>query len=248
MLSTNIIREADGAYSWGLGDLDLYVPNHKKYDDVPPMIMYLTQFEGYQLNAPYAPKMYSPYEEIKDIVPMTRGSLQIDIIICHGPFTLHPVLQFHSMLVMNCITGSGSWSAYPRPTADGRGVTNHMTHTLDTQSPEPLLANVHAALSKYIIRGFDIHPNPTCWSGDRHACQTYSFCPHALHTIEDDACMFVHLRPIRAAHCLASNLPGNMCGVSADVCKEGTFFQEWHLGMAVITNTRLSVAGSLMFI
>ena len=42
--------------------------------------------------------------------------------------------------------------------------------------------------------------------------------------------MFVHLRPIGAAHCLASNLLGNMHGVSADVCKTGAFFQEWHLG------------------
>lgn len=39
----------------------------------------------------------------------------------------------------------------------------------------------------------------------------------------------MHLRLIRAAHCLASNLPDNTHGMSADICKEGAFFQEWHL-------------------
>ena len=97
------------------------------------------------------------------------------------------------------------------------------------QSPELPPANVHAALSKYIGRGFDICWNPVCWRGDHHACQTYSFCPHAICTIEDNACMFVCLRLIGAAHCFASNLLGNTHGVSADVCKAGALFQEWHL-------------------
>ena len=74
MFSTKIIREAGDAYGQCPGDMDLYVPNHEEHDNKPPLITYLTECEGYQLNTPYAPKTYSLYDEIKDIVPLTKGS------------------------------------------------------------------------------------------------------------------------------------------------------------------------------
>ena len=163
MFLTNIIREATDVYGWCPGDMDLYVPNHEQHDNMQPLITYLTKYEGYQLNDLYTPTMYSLYDKIKDIILLIKGSSWIDVIICPGAFTLHPILQFHLTPVMNCIMGSGLWSVYSRPTTDGKGVTNHMTHTLDTRSPELPPVNVHAALSKYIGRGFEICQNPACW-------------------------------------------------------------------------------------
>ena len=74
MFSMNIIKEAEYAYGWYPGDMDLYVPNHEQHNNMAPLITYLIKYEGYQLNIPYTPKTYLLYGEIKDIIPLIKGS------------------------------------------------------------------------------------------------------------------------------------------------------------------------------
>ena len=42
-----IISEAEYAYGWCPGDMDLYVPNHEQHDNMLPLITYLIEYDGY---------------------------------------------------------------------------------------------------------------------------------------------------------------------------------------------------------
>jgi hypothetical protein len=188
---------------WFPHDADVYVPLPKEGGFQLAFVDYMIEVEGYHKTepvvsaiTPFTPDGYVSYMEVKEVVRLRKGYLKMDVILSASPFSLMPIMRFHSTLVMNCITGNGIWSAYPSRTCARQGICNPMVFTLDHIAPKLPPANVRSAFRKYARRGFDIRMGPTSWANDDHVCTKHGSCPQTFRTVEDWGCMYVSLRAI----------------------------------------------------
>lgn len=184
------------AKGWFPNDMDIYVPlTQHPHDSPPPIIAYLGQSHGYslRLKLDHLDLQY-PNSEIFEIYHLFKDDKKIDVIVSITQSAIRPLFRFHGSCVMNCITGSGIFSAYPKLTCNSRGLFNPMSTMSTALLPHLPAANVRIALNKYRSRGFDIRYNPACWEGDRHICSIDPYCPHAMRWVTDPACLFIQLR------------------------------------------------------
>lgn len=138
--------------------------------------------------------MNYPHSEVFEIYHLYKGHRKIDVIVSRTHSSIRPLFRFHSSQVMNCISGRGVFSAYPKLTFDGKGLTNPMSTRASPLMPNLPPESVRIAHKKYNSRGFDIRLNPSCWQGDNHICGRDPSCPHAVRNVTDSGCLFVQIR------------------------------------------------------
>lgn len=137
MLSVSFERRIGGDLGWKVGDMDIYVPLPDGSDDSPRLMRYIIDKEGYKVVKKEKKRIgpYLPYAEIKDTVTLAKGANTIDLIISATRFSISPIFRFHSTVVMNFMTGTAIFSAYPNLTCRMRGNINPTVLTLDQQPP-----------------------------------------------------------------------------------------------------------------
>ncbi|KZP32486.1 hypothetical protein FIBSPDRAFT_944041 [Athelia psychrophila] len=117
---------------------------------------------------------------IVDVTRMSKGSLSVDLIVSAGRTALIPVLHFHSTVVMNYLSGSGFFSAYPVITDRGMSLINPLSFYPRAAVPPKVLS----CLVKYATRGFSVFSSPSQWEAhpDPFASDTVNkaYSPHNL--------------------------------------------------------------------
>lgn len=196
LLAVHFSSGGRSQYGWKPNDLDVYVPRTPHVEEqVPFFVTYLVQHHSYGLRQQLGQvDLNYPRSEVFDIYHLYKGERKIDVIVSKTHSPLRPIFRFHSSQVMNCISGRGVFSAYPRLTCDGKGLTNPMATMASTLMPNFPPESVRIAHKKYRSRGFDIRLNPSCWQGDNHTCGRDPSCPHAVRTATDPGCLFVQIR------------------------------------------------------
>ncbi|KDR75360.1 hypothetical protein GALMADRAFT_211577 [Galerina marginata CBS 339.88] len=155
-------------------DIDFYVPLDMK-----------TRAESFFLTSTaYRPiinkkRYYNKY--IAEVIFMRHGNKTINIIVSSGANSLNPIFHFHSTAVMNFISSTGVFSAYPSLTFVHRNLVN----------PEYLKNNrviqpVEYCMTKYRERGFENGQNLSQWDDIcTHKCGEDMFCPRTTRTVSD---------------------------------------------------------------
>lgn len=138
---------------------------------------------------------------IVDVTRMSKGSLSVDLIVSAGRTALIPVLHFHSTVVMNYLSGSGFFSAYPVITDRGMSLINPLSFYPRAAVPPKVLS----CLVKYATRGFSVFSSPSQWEAhpdpfasdtvnkaySPHVCGLSGVCPHTIRTTTDKHGLFV---------------------------------------------------------
>lgn len=229
LLATHFSVAGRSRYRWKPNDLDVYVPlTPHPHRSPPPFATYLIEHHDYNLRVQLQHMdLNYPLSEIHEIYHLFKGDKKIDIIVSKTQSSMRPIFKFHSTPVMNCITGSGIFSAYPGRTCNGQGLTNPMAIMENAYLPDLPSKSIRLALKKYRDRGFDIRLNPSCWPGDDHVCGRDPSCPHAIRSITDPGCLFLQLRStgVDTVKKVLPNNPVITTDVGAAPCDI-----VWHLG------------------
>ncbi|KAG1743509.1 hypothetical protein EDB19DRAFT_1633303 [Suillus lakei] len=100
---------------------------------------------------------------IAKIFKLEKGEKKVDIMVTHWSCALAPIIQFHTMCVMNYITARSLVCLYPCWTTMHEGFVNpHLYVNGNTN-----LGTVDT-LMKYVRRGFKISVDP--WKLGDHEC------------------------------------------------------------------------------
>jgi hypothetical protein len=196
MLSVTFNGDDSNENGWYPNDIDVYVPLPDDLKQPPPLVTYMMDNEGYHTRTPVISlnMNYPAYPSIQDVIYLKKGNKTMDIIVSANRFSISPIFHFHSTPVMNCITGNGIFSAYPKMTCQKRRILNPLVLHMDITSPPMPYFSVRAALKKYEDRGFQIRRNPSCWSRVFHLCTRSINCPHTTRQMEDWGCLYLTLR------------------------------------------------------
>lgn len=241
MLSVSFEHRIGGGLGWNEGDMDIYVPTTEGPEGEPRLLQYLISKEGYTVAHENKKKIgsYSPYAEIKDIITLTKGTNNVDLIVSATRFSVSPVFRFHTTVVMNFMTGTAIFSAYPEMTCRMRGLVNPSALTLDLEPPAFPPIEVRDALKKYAHRGFDIRYNPSCWNNDKHICTRTSSCPHTLRTVQDASCLVASIRSLD----VETGISTRSESISDEVQTLGVYQIQWHLGGRSCDGKRIGMQG-----
>ncbi|KAJ7715755.1 hypothetical protein B0H16DRAFT_1238993, partial [Mycena metata] len=101
------------------GDLDIYVPASQDQTALALADKRL----GYDLKRSSA-RTYGNNMEIKRVHVLMKGRKKLNIITTKGENAVAAIYNFHSTVVMNVLTASGLYCAYPTLTLERRGVAN----------------------------------------------------------------------------------------------------------------------------
>ncbi|KAJ7259115.1 hypothetical protein B0H12DRAFT_1232101 [Mycena haematopus] len=183
-----ILHRLRDATAFVPGDLDLYIPN-SSWDRV------LTFFAN---TTPYVPDSdpstgYGVGDNIRRVywmrTPDDHGVL--NLMRCYDDNVYGPPVQFHSSVVIGCITYHRAWFPYLSLTSRRISILNPSSFRVEAQG-ERLRAL--AILRKYQQR--DI----TFWRDyeTHHTCGVDRFCPSTLRTSDDDCCQVLDLCGINA--------------------------------------------------
>lgn len=129
---------------------------------------------------------------IRRVTMLTNGICTIDIVESSTYSSVSPIFQFHLSAMMNYISSTGFFSAYPTLTSQRRALINHIHY--EDNSPRH---NLVMCYLKYINRGFDLRSSSKGWDdeeGRRHQCQHSFDCPHRIRTPFDPSSLFVSWR------------------------------------------------------
>ncbi|KAI5992236.1 hypothetical protein EDD15DRAFT_2368509 [Pisolithus albus] len=131
--------------AWAPGDLDIYV--------APPTSQCLLQkllFEGYTTvkDVDLNEKGYT-YFKIARLFVLTKGHRHIDVIVSSTSCAISPILQFHSMAVMNFISADTIFCCYPTLTLRHLSMMNAAFLYFGAST-----GTVMEAVTKYQGRGF----------------------------------------------------------------------------------------------
>lgn len=247
LLAVHFSSGGRSQYGWKPNDLDVYIPRTPHIEEqVPHFVTYLVQHHSYDLRQQLGHlDLNYPSSEVFEIYHLFKGQRKIDVIVSKTHSSIRPIFRFHSSQVMNCISGRGVFSAYPRFTCDGKGLTNPMSTMTSPLRPNFPSQSVRIAHQKYRSRGFDIRLNPSCWQGDDHNCGKDLSCPHVVRTATDSGCLFVQIRP-KGVDTEKEVRPHNT-NVISDV-GETPFDIVWYLGGEDCKGGRPKTAGFVDYI
>lgn len=185
----------DRSGAWSPKDLDLYVPFHR----VNHIVNRLRAHGYIPVGPPHKGNSRITYRHtIASVTKLTNSNHFINIVESSTHSSISPVFQFHLTVVMNYISSSRVFSAYPTLTTQRRSMINHI-HYKDNSPTNGLVA----CYAKYISRGYDLRATLKGWAdaeGSKHCCQHLFDCPHRIRTPYDPGCLFVVWR--RKVTCL----------------------------------------------
>ncbi|KAG2108802.1 hypothetical protein BD769DRAFT_1365826 [Suillus cothurnatus] len=157
-----------------IDNMDIYTT--EKYAEV--VIEYLKKEESHEVNKRFKQKTEYDNNAIKRVVKLKNGKKKIDVMVTHWNCAIIPILQFHSTLVMNCVTAHTIVSMYPDWTCARKGFVHPQMYLNDK-------SNTHTveALMKYTHRGFKLFSEP--FEIEQHECNSSATCPHTMRTTID---------------------------------------------------------------
>jgi len=171
---------------WFLKDLDIYVPNHR----VKHVVKRLRAHGYIPIRAVRKASSRSSYDQpIVSVTTLTNGDRSIDVVESTMRSSISPIFQFHLTAVMNYISSTGFFSAYPTLMSAQRSLYNHVHYKGNTPTQALL-----SCYTKYRMRGYELHASSKEWAdaeGKTHRCQHSFDCPHRIHTLYDPGCLFV---------------------------------------------------------
>lgn len=181
-LSVFVPSRRDG---WKANDMDIY-----SNPDLYRELMSFLQSVGYQEQTDPVYRSIERYLDrpgIREVHKLVHrdSSRTIDLIVTTSVFVEGPIFRYHSTAVMNWITGSGFFSAYPQLTAKRRSLLNPLTFVFPDVPPR----HVVKCLTKYAKRGFSLRLRPSAWADDAHSCRRSPICPHTLRSTTDTYCL-----------------------------------------------------------
>ncbi|KAG6915534.1 hypothetical protein DXG01_011031 [Tephrocybe rancida] len=161
-------------------DLDLYVP-HSAVNKVITLFV-----DNYGVTI-FSPKDvqgtdYGSLPDVQDVVTLRKDSIHINIIVSRSDNPLLPIFNFHSTVVMNFMTSTSIFCAYPELTFDYRNLVN--MNIVGTWGG--LGDKVEGTIAKYIRRGYDFSAFVTDWPEfNTHLCGSHPACPSTLRFVTD---------------------------------------------------------------
>ncbi|EIW80030.1 hypothetical protein CONPUDRAFT_155405 [Coniophora puteana RWD-64-598 SS2] len=171
-------------------DLDVYVPASAEY-----------ALDAFLRNAGYKEvgmNMGTSYDIPSGAIGTVHSYINtikkrlVDVVVAKGEDARVPVLYFHSTPVMNYVTATALFSAYPHMTLARQGLFNPHTRRRNGLPT----CRTYDAIIKYWRRGFDITLNDGGWlkMGRRrwpHLCLTDFECPQFPRQITDNGCLVI---------------------------------------------------------
>ncbi|KAJ7028871.1 hypothetical protein C8F04DRAFT_1118265 [Mycena alexandri] len=167
------------------GDLDIYVPASQ---DQTALVLADKRL-GYELRRSSA-RMYGNNKDIKRVHVLTKGRNKLNIITTKGENAVAAIFQFHSTVVMNMLTPSGLYCAYPTLTLKQRGVANLPALLKDASASN----KARECYEKYRRRGIQIVNDVTKIPGfAHHECFTAAECPLTTRHTSDGKGLYVEI-------------------------------------------------------
>ncbi|KAG6918484.1 hypothetical protein DXG01_014111 [Tephrocybe rancida] len=120
------------------------------------------------------------------IAKLTYGGRHVHILISNsGP--LKPIFSFHSTCVMNFISSSYVFCAYPDLTFNFRNLINHDS----VMGQGRMEKRVKACIDKYCERGYEVRGNTSAREEfDDHVCGSDPNCPRTPRALNDAGCFY----------------------------------------------------------
>ncbi|KAG2037876.1 hypothetical protein BDR03DRAFT_982062 [Suillus americanus] len=120
---------------------------------------------------------------------MEKETKKVDLIITEWASAIMPILQYHSMAVMNYMTARTFISLYPKWTKDMKSLVNPCMYLQDTTNIRTV-----EALMKYVGRRFNITAEP--FKLGIHNCLSSMYCPSTTRNTLDDETLWWDFKEI----------------------------------------------------
>lgn len=163
-------------WSFEPNDLDIFVPNCKSEF----VIQHIQDIFGFRLtHTSLTPYRTNP--EIAAIHWFEKDRIKINVITSTTDNALEPLFHFHSTALMNFISSTGIYCAYPTLTLSYRSLPN--ANVLVRGQKE---GSLNKCLDKYRERGFTVFDTlGEMEDMANHICSQHPCCPHTLRSIYD---------------------------------------------------------------
>ncbi|KAG6907171.1 hypothetical protein DXG01_010257 [Tephrocybe rancida] len=162
------------------GDLDVYVPRSAGTEvRVRFQTTYAVQIVP-QVNDRFP--LYGDLADIHDVITLRSESISINLIVSRTDNPLLPIFNFHSTVVMNFLSSTDLFCAYPDLTFNYLNLVNMNVVGASGGVGDKL----EESIAKYIRRGYDFNAYLTDWPGfNHHACMVHPACPSTLRFVSD---------------------------------------------------------------
>jgi hypothetical protein len=221
------------------GDLDIYVPSSQ--DET---MFNLAKRQLHFKESTYSTTSYDQNTFIKKVRHLRRKDKRMNLVVVQGEDPVIALFDFHSTIVMNYLSASEIYCAYPSLTLSRLSVVNVPVLIRESQRPGGR-DRIYTCLEKYFARGISFKSDVTQFIGHtQHACHTDAECPLTIRTNFDDKGLRATIFPLSDAEeiRLARNkymvvwaLGGPKCGSTS------TFFKNFAVSLKA---TELTVSAS----
>ncbi|KDR70814.1 hypothetical protein GALMADRAFT_23662, partial [Galerina marginata CBS 339.88] len=154
-------------------DLDFYVANDMEHT----VRKFFEDHTAFRLE-PVTDRYYNP--SIRRVLVLKSHEKSINIVVSKSRVSILPLFQFHSTAVMNFISSTGIFCAYPSLTFRRRNLVNPSYFW--KRGTYFLLIR---CLEKYSRRGFDTRYTLKWEDVRQHECGKEWFCPHTVRRLHD---------------------------------------------------------------
>lgn len=139
-------------------------------------------------------------EGVMSVTRLHNDSLRtaVDIVESIDSTAIRPIIGFYCTAIMNFVSATTVFCAYPDLTFRLRSMSNYIGSTSFPHFlPYPL--PIRQGMRKYLERGFQFAHSAIAWAHDSsHTCASDPLCPHTLRSMSDGQCMFFEHKPSTA--------------------------------------------------
>ncbi|KAJ7733477.1 hypothetical protein B0H16DRAFT_1253418, partial [Mycena metata] len=159
------------------GDIDLYVPESQE----DTSIALILRDHGFALTKSMKP-LYDNNTAIKAVHWLEKGEKTMNIMVVKGENAVLAIFQFHSTIVMNFLSSTGIYCAYPSLTMANRALPNLPIMLREIAAD----GRCRECYDKYRARGITFENDPRNFDPQaNHICYQDSHCPMTMRTTRD---------------------------------------------------------------
>jgi hypothetical protein len=209
------------------GDLDIYVPTSQD-DTMLTIAKRQLRFREFA----YTTSAYNINSSIKKIHHLRKKGKRMNLVVVKGEEPTVAIFQFQSTVVMNYLSASEIYCAYPSLTMHRLSVVNVPVLIRESQRPGGR-DRIYSCLEKYFARGISFKSDVKQFNGHtHHNCHTDAECPLTIRTNFDEKGLRATLFPLTEAeetrltlnkHMVVWALGGPKCGSTCTFFKEFAF-------------------------
>ncbi|KAJ7028261.1 hypothetical protein C8F04DRAFT_964303 [Mycena alexandri] len=198
------------------GDVDLYVPDSQEDTAIQLGIRELgfTQTESRDA-------LYDNSSHIRTVHWLRKRHRKMNIMVVEGENAAIAIFRFHSTVVMNFLSSSGIYCAYPTLTLNNLAVPNSGLMICEVRTAQ----RCRQCFEKYRERGIRFETDPRSFPGHEiHTCSVDAECPFTVRSTEDGKGLFIELFEPTASE--------------AEYIAEHTYCTIWALGGPICSGRR----------